>query len=128
LISDIRTRYAGTPVGASESIFAPLAQALGLNLTTPAGFLRAISEGTDPSAADKAASDAQLSNRAVKVYVYNSQNATPDVAAQLATARRAGVPVVAVTETLNPADATFQQWQVSQLQALKAALGQASGR
>jgi zinc/manganese transport system substrate-binding protein len=128
LIDEIRTGYAGTPVGASESIFTPLAEALGLKLTTPPGFLRAVSEGADPSADDKAASEAQLDHRAVKVYVYNGQNATPDVAAQLAVARRAGVPVVAVTETLNPPGASFQQWQVSQLQALKSALAQASGR
>ncbi|HEX8767139.1 MAG TPA: zinc ABC transporter substrate-binding protein, partial [Jatrophihabitans sp.] len=128
LIEEIRARYAGTAVGASESIFAPMADALGLDLTTPAGFLQAVSEGTDPSAADKADSERQLRSRAVKVYIYNSQNATPDVAAQLAVARRAGVPVVAVTETLNPPDASFQQWQVSQLQALKSALAHRSAR
>ncbi|HEX8081720.1 MAG TPA: zinc ABC transporter substrate-binding protein [Jatrophihabitans sp.] len=128
LISEIKSRYAGTRVGASESIFEPLAEALDLKLATPAGFLHAISEGIDPSAADKAASEAQLSRREVKAYVYNSQNATPDVAAQLASARRAGVPVVPVTETLNPPEASFQQWQISQLRALQAALEQASGR
>ena len=128
LIEEIRAEYAGVDIGASESIVEPLADALGLKLATPAGFLRAISEGVDPSAADKAASERQLSDRAVRVYLYNSQNATPDVAAQLAAARRAGVPVVAVTETLNPAGASFQQWQVSQLQALKSALAQAGGR
>jgi zinc/manganese transport system substrate-binding protein len=128
LIDDIRARYAGVRVGASESIVAPLAEALGLDLTTPAGFLQAVSEGSEPSAADKASSDAQLSRRAVAVYLYNSQNATPDVAAQLSTARRAGVPVVAVTETINPPQASFQQWQVDQLQALQAALEQAGGR
>jgi zinc/manganese transport system substrate-binding protein len=128
LIEEIRAGCAGIPIGASESIVTPLAQALGLTLVTPAGFLRAVSEGTDPSAADKAASENQLSHHAVKVYVYNSQNATPDVAAQLAVARRAGVPVVAVTETLTPAGASFQQWQVNQLQALKSALAPACGR
>lgn len=128
LIDEIRTRYAGTPVGASESIFAPLAGALGLNLATPAGFMEAISEGAEPSASDKATIEAQLRRREVKVYVYNGQNATPDVAAQLAAARRAEVPVVAVTETLNPPSASFQHWQVNQLQALKAALAQSSGR
>jgi zinc/manganese transport system substrate-binding protein len=127
LISEIRASHAGTAVGASESIFAPLADALGLDLVTPAGFLQAVSEGIDPSARDKATSEAQLRLRKVKAYVYNGQNATPDVAAQLATARRAGVPVVAVTETLNPPDASFQQWQVAQLQALKSALDRASG-
>src|SRR4051794_1297042 len=52
LIREIRARYGGTPVGASESIFAPLAESLGLHLVTPAAFLRAVSEGTDPTAAD----------------------------------------------------------------------------
>lgn len=125
LIADIRARYAGVRIGASESIVAPLAEALGLDLRTPAGFLRAVSEGSEPSAADKATSDDQLRRRMVAVYLYNSQNATPDVAAQLATARQAGIPVVAVTETINPPRASFQQWQVAQLQALRAALEQA---
>ena len=40
LIARIKATYAGTPVGASESIFAPLAHALGLKLLTPADFLK----------------------------------------------------------------------------------------
>ena len=122
LIDTIRASYAGVPVGASESIFAPLASALGLDLITPPAFLKAISEGTDPSAADKATIDSQISSRQLKLYVYNSQNSTPDVTAQVAAARGKGIPIVAVTETLSPAGATFQQWQLAQLEALLAAL------
>ena len=33
-----------------------------------------------------------------------------------------------ITETLAPANATFQDWQVRQLQALEAALAQGVGR
>ncbi|HEX2903253.1 MAG TPA: zinc ABC transporter substrate-binding protein [Jatrophihabitans sp.] len=128
LISQLRARYAGTPVGASESIFAPLAAALGLDLITPPSFLKAVSEGTDPSAADKATIDNQVAGRQLKVYVYNSQNSTPDVSAQVTAARRAGIPVCAVTETLTPAGASFQDWQVSQLSALQSALAAATGR
>ena len=128
LISDIRAKYAGTAVGASESIFAPLSDALGLDLITPASFLKAISEGTDPSAADKTVIDAQIAQHEIKVYVFNSQNSTPDIAAQVAAARKQGIPVTAVTETLSPANATFQDWQSAQLMALQAALAQATGR
>jgi zinc/manganese transport system substrate-binding protein len=128
LISDIRAKYAGTPVGASESIFAPLANALGLNLITPAGLLKAVSEGTDPAAADKATVDAQIANRKIKVYVFNSQNSTPDVTAQLQAAERAGIPVATVTETLSPVGASFQQWQTAQLRSLQAALQRATAR
>lgn len=128
LIADIKARYAGTPVGASESIFAPLSDALGLNLATPSSFLKAISEGNDPSAADKTTIDSQISGRQIKVYVFNSQNATPDVAAQVAAAKKAGIPVTAVTETLSPAGASFQDWQAAQLQSLETALAQATGK
>ena len=128
LISQIKTSYAGTPIGASESIFAPLSDALGLNLVTPPSFLKAISEGTDPSAADKATIDQQISQKKIAVYVFNSQNSTPDVAAQVAAAKKAHIPVTAVTETLSPAGATFEQWQSAQLQALATALHQATGK
>lgn len=128
LIDGIKSSYAGTPVGASESIFAPLSDALGLKLLTPPRFLKDISEGTDPSAADKAMIDDQIKTKKIKVYVFNSQNSTPDVAAQVAAAKKQGIPVVEITETLSPEKATFEQWQSTQLQALKTALGQATGK
>jgi zinc/manganese transport system substrate-binding protein len=126
-ITEIRANYAGTPVGASESIFAMLAPALGLDLLTPPAFLRAVSEGDDPTAQDKSTIDAQIRTKKIKVYVYNSQNATPDVQAQVDEARAAGIPVSTITETLTPAGASFQDWQVAQLGALRAALRQATG-
>jgi zinc/manganese transport system substrate-binding protein len=128
LITDIKTKYAGTPVGASESIFAPLAEALGLDLITPASFLKATSEGTDPSAADKATIDHQISAKTIKVYVFNSQNSTPDITAQVSAAKKVGTPVSTVTETLSPAAASFQDWQSAQLQALQTALQVGTGR
>ena len=128
LIVQIRQRYAGTAVGASESIFAPMAQALGLRLITPSGFLAAISDGTDPTAADKATTDRQISTRAIRVWVYNRQNTTPDVQRLNAAARRAGVPVTTITETPVPASATFQAWQAAQLESLRRALARATGR
>lgn len=128
LVAQIRGRYAGTPVGASESIFEPMAEATGLDLVTPARFLTAVSEGTEPSAADKATIDAQISGRRLAVYVENSQNTTPDVHAQVTAARAAHIPVVTITETPTPAGASFQDWQVRQLTALRQALAQATGR
>lgn len=122
LIATIKRRFGGTPVGASESIFAPLAQALGLRLVTPPSFLKAISEGTEPAAADKTAIDRQIARRQIEVWVYNSQNSTPDVARLTAAARKNGIPVTTVSETLSPASATFQAWQTRQLKALVLAL------
>ena len=93
LIASIKATYRGTPVGASESIFSMLAPALGLNLITPYSFLRAISEGTDVTAADKTTIDSQIQDRQIKIYVYNSQNVTPDVQAQLALVKQGPYPL-----------------------------------
>jgi len=127
LISAIRTKYAGTPVGASESIFAMLAPALGLKLATPVSFLKAISEGTDVTAADKLTIDRQIRDHLIKIYVYNSQNVTHDVQVQLAEARAKDIPTATITETLVPPTSTYQAWQVKQLQGIEAALAKATG-
>jgi zinc/manganese transport system substrate-binding protein len=128
LISEIRSRYAGTPVGASESIFAALAPDLGLKLVTPTGFLDAISEGTEPTPADKATTDSQIAGRQIELWVYNSQNATPDVQRLNDAAKAAGVPIATVTETMTPEGASFQAWQSRELEGLLAALAKASER
>jgi zinc/manganese transport system substrate-binding protein len=127
-IATIKASYAGTPVGASESIFAMMSPALGLNLLTPPAFLKAISEGTDPTAQDKATIDAQIAGKQIKVYVYNSQNATPDIQTQVKAAKAEGIPVTTITETMTPAGASFQDWQVAQLNTLAKALAQATGK
>jgi zinc/manganese transport system substrate-binding protein len=126
VIAGIKTKYAGIPIGASESIVSPMASALGLDLKTPASFLSAISEGSEPTIGDKNTIDAQIKAKQIKVYVYNSQNATPDVNAQLALVRANNIPVVTFTETLTPAGSSFVDWQVSQLNALQAALATAT--
>jgi zinc/manganese transport system substrate-binding protein len=122
-IAKIKAKYSGVPVGATESIFVYIAQATGLNLITPADYLKAISEGTDPSASDKATVDQQVAGKKVKVLVFNSQNTTPSVTAVATKAKAAGIPVVEITETLTPAEASFQDWQTTQLKALLKALG-----
>ena len=108
LIARIKRDYASTPIGASESIVTPLAQTLDLNLVTPEAFLDAIAEGNEPTARDKATVDAQIQQHRIKVFVYNSQNATPDVQRLVDAARREHIPVATVTETLTPANASFQ--------------------
>jgi zinc/manganese transport system substrate-binding protein len=128
LIATIRARYRGVKVGASESIVAPLAQALGLNLVTPSSFLKAISEGTEPTAADKTTIDRQIARKTIRVWVFNSQNSTPDVQRLTDAARKQGIPVTTITETMTPATASFQAWQSRQLAALRDALATGTGR
>ena len=119
--------YGGTPVGASESIFTMLAPALGLDLITPSTFLRAISEGENVTVADNETIDKQIKGHLIKIYVYNSQNVTPDVQAQLDAVKAQHIPVATITETLQPASSTYQAWQTRQLQGIEQALQRAVG-
>jgi zinc/manganese transport system substrate-binding protein len=125
---EIRARYAGVPVGYSESIFEGLGQDLGLKLLTPYSFVTAIAEGTDVTAQDKQTVDAQAREGKIKVWIFNSQNVTPDVQRVNQIARERQIPVATVTETLSPATDSFQQWQVAELEGLMRALHSATGK
>ena len=128
LRAQIRARYAGTPVGYSESIFRPLGEDLGLKLMTPYSFAKAIAEGGEVTAQDKRTVDEQAEHGQIKVWVFNSQNVTPDVQRVNEIARAHGIPIATVTETLAPAGDTFEQWQVAQLEGLERALRAGTGR
>ncbi|MEH1770530.1 MAG: zinc ABC transporter substrate-binding protein [Nostoc sp.] len=128
IISTIKQKYGGTPIGATESIFAYQSPALGLNLTTPPEFMKAIAEGQQPTASDKVTFDKQVTHKQIKVFVYNKQNTTPDINALEKKAEAANIPVVPITETLSPATATFQDWQVGQLKDLLQALAKSTGK
>lgn len=127
LLTEIEQKYAGTPVGASESIFVGLAQATRLDLRTPASFLAAVSQGADPTVQDKTTTDEQIADKQIKVFVFNSQNSTPDVQELVDAARANGIEVSTITET-PPENVAFQDWQSRQLQELADALGKATGR
>jgi zinc/manganese transport system substrate-binding protein len=128
LRAQIRSRYAGVPIGYSESILQGLGEDLGLKLLTPASFVKAIAEGTEVTAQDKRTVDRQAENREIKVWVFNSQNVTPDVQRVNGIAKAKGIGIATVTETLSPPSDSFQQWQVTELEGLMRALHAVTGR
>ncbi|HEY9288914.1 MAG TPA: zinc ABC transporter substrate-binding protein [Candidatus Dormibacteraeota bacterium] len=121
-IASIRDAFHGTPVGATESIFVYLAQALGLNLTSPPAFMQAVAEGNDPPASTVAAFQNQINGKEVKVLVFNVQTASNVTEGLKKLAADNGIPLVGISETLQPAGATFQDWQAAQLLRLQNAL------
>jgi zinc/manganese transport system substrate-binding protein len=127
LISQIKSTYGGTPIGGSESIFEALAPSLGLKLITPKGFMAAIAEGTEPTPSERATADEQIRDNRIELWLYNSQNATPDVKRLNEEAAAVGIPVAAATETTTPEGASFQRWMVGELKGIEAALGKAGG-
>ena len=121
-IAHIRAAYTGVAVGSTESIFVYMAQALGLNLNSPPEFMQAISEGSDPPAQTVAEFQNQLSHHLIKLLVYNTQTSTPITENLKQLAAQNGIPVVGISETVQPSAASFQDWQTRQLTSLQAAL------
>jgi zinc/manganese transport system substrate-binding protein len=121
-IASIRSNFSGVPVGSTESILVYMAEALGLDLISPPEFMQAVAEGNDPPANAVAQFHDQVANRQIKVLVYNSQTSSNLTDSIKKLARDEGIPIVGVSETLQPADATFQEWQDAQLLSLQNAL------
>jgi zinc/manganese transport system substrate-binding protein len=119
-IAELRRKYAGTKVTATEPVFGYMATALGLDMRNP-GFQLAVMNDTEPSAADIANFEKDLRTRTVKVLIYNSQTSDALTRRMRAIATASGVPVVGVSET-EPGGKDYQEWMISQLDALGRAL------
>lgn len=126
-MAGIKSRYAGTPVALTETIYLYQSRPMGLRVLTPFNFEKAIAEGNDPAASDIAAAFSQIRDKKVKVLIYNSQTVTPVTTNLLKAAAANGIPVVSVTETM-PAGATYQSWMLGELNALEKALASATRR
>ncbi len=120
-ITEIKARYNGTPVGLTETIFLYQAGPLGLKVQTPFEFQKAMAEGNDPPANTVIEAENQLKGHKVKVLLYNQQTASPVTDKLQADARAAGIPIVALRETM-PAAKNYQRWMLDQLNALEQGL------
>lgn len=119
----IQAQFTGTPVTATEPVFGPMADALGLAMRNRR-FQIAVMNGAEPSASAIAAMETDLRKHKVKALIYNRQ-ATGGLARQMREiAASAHVPIVGVSET-EPPGATYQEWMIRQLEALQAALASA---
>jgi zinc/manganese transport system substrate-binding protein len=119
----IRQQSGGSPVAATEDIFVYMANATGLNVVSPIGFMQAVAEGNDPPAQDVANFQQLLhgGKSAVRVLVYNEQTVTPITESMKSLAAQNQIPVTAVTETM-PLNTTFQNWMGAELISLQNAL------
>ncbi|HSX00287.1 MAG TPA: zinc ABC transporter substrate-binding protein [Patescibacteria group bacterium] len=121
-IAAIKQAYGGTQVAATEDIFQYLADAAGLTLTSPQAFIQAVAEGNDPPTDSVAAFHEQLKSGSVRILVFNKQTVTPltENIKKLATDQH--IPIIGVTETIQPPNTSFQDWMDGQVSALKNAL------
>jgi zinc/manganese transport system substrate-binding protein len=123
-IAEIRAKYAGVAVTATEPVFNYMASALGLKMRND-HFQMAVMNDTEPSAHEIAAFERDLKEHKVKVLIYNKQASTKLTQRMLDLARRSDVAVVGVTET-EPAGLSYQDWMLTQLDDLQKALAKPS--
>lgn len=108
-------------VAYTERVAGYLVEDLGLTNKTPRGFSESVENGSEPTPQQVQEFESILKSGQVKVLIYNNQ-AVNDVTVQIQDiAKKAGVAVVGVSETI-PKGKNFQSWQAAQLNAILEAL------
>ena len=126
-IDDINTKYKGTPVALTETIYLYQTMPAGLNVLTPFEFMKANAEGTDPPANTVTSINNSVNMKQVKILIYNLQTLTPITTNVQNEAKKQNIPIVPVTETMPPSK-TYQTWMMDQLNTLELALQQGTGK
>jgi zinc/manganese transport system substrate-binding protein len=122
-IGQFKQAYPGTPVATTEPVADYTLQAAGTDNLTPAAFQDDVMNGVDPAPQLVELQNQLISGRKVKAFLYNRQVTDNLTESFLSRARAAGVPVVAVYETM-PAGYTYQSWMLAEVQALRRAVAQ----
>ncbi len=120
-INGLRTLFHGKKFGATEDIFVYFARYGGLNLVSPTSFMRAVAEGNDPSVASTIAMERQIRAREISVLIFNTQTITPLTESIKALARANSIPVVGISEIIEPVGASYQRWISNEVKAIAAA-------
>jgi zinc/manganese transport system substrate-binding protein len=119
-VAQMKAKFAGQTVTATEPVFGLMTGAIGLKMRNES-FQLSMMNDTEPSARDVAAMEDDLRGRKVKALLYNSQVTEKLTERLRGIAVKAKVPIVGVTETM-PADTNFQDWVLGELGALDKAL------
>ncbi|NEW42101.1 zinc ABC transporter solute-binding protein [Nocardia cyriacigeorgica] len=111
----------GTPIMQTEPLAHYLLLDAGTEDLTPREYQEAIEQETDPAPAAVAAARDLVTNKQVRLMVYNVQTEDKTSKELRAQAEAAGIPVVEVTETL-PAGVDYVTWQTANARAIASAV------
>lgn len=120
----IATSHPAAGVIATEPVVYYLLRATGLTDRTPPAFSEAGENDTEPAPADMATVLDLVEHRDVAAVLVNPQTSTAAITRVLETAKRAGVPIVEVSETM-PDATDYLSWQRNTVERLTTALGSA---
>jgi zinc/manganese transport system substrate-binding protein len=116
--------YPDTPVATTEPVGDYMLEAAGVVNLTPFGLQADIMNGVDPAPQDVTLQNGLFSSHRVKAFVYNQQVTDSLTQSFLQEAKRHGVPVVAVYETMPTPGYDYQSWMLAEAQALRRAVAE----
>ncbi|HET6963347.1 MAG TPA: zinc ABC transporter substrate-binding protein [Acidimicrobiales bacterium] len=118
----LRTDHPGDAVAATEPVADYLLQSAGLTNVTPPSFLLAVMNGVDPAPQDLTSVGELISHHRIRALIYNRQVTDSVTAAFLSRARRAGIPLVGVYETMPTPGYDYQRWMLAETEAIDRAV------
>jgi zinc/manganese transport system substrate-binding protein len=123
-LAQFAAEYPGTPVATTEPVGDYMLEAAGTHNLTPFSLQADIMNGVDPAPQDVTLQDALFASHRVKAFVYNQQVTDSLTASFLAAAKRYGVPVVGVYETMPTPGFDYQSWMLAEVRALRRAVAE----
>jgi len=121
-LAHFKAAYPGTPVATTEPVGDYMLQAAGARNLTPFGFQRDVMNGVDPSPQDVSLQNSLFSGHKVRVFLYNQQVTDTLTQSFLSLARKYGIPVVGLYETMPTPGYTYQSWMLAEVKALQKAV------
>jgi zinc/manganese transport system substrate-binding protein len=116
--------YGGTRVATTEPVADYLLQAMGADNLTPFTFQADIMNGVDPAPQDISLENGFFTSHQVKVFCYNQQVVSALTSSIRLNAKRSGIPIVGVYETMPTPGYDFQTWMLAEVQAIQKAVTQ----
>ncbi len=123
-IAHFKATYPETPVATTEPVADYMLEAAGTKNLTPFSFQADIMNGTDPSPQGVSLQNGLFSGHKVKVFVHNQQVTDSLTEGFVAAAKREGIPVVGVYETMPTPGYDYQSWMLAEVKALEEAVAQ----
>lgn len=120
-IAAFKAAHDNTPIAVTEPVANYMLQAMGFNILTPFSLQKAIMDGTDPAPQDVTTQNNLFSSHAVRVFAYNQQVTSSLTKSYLELAKKNGIPVVGVYETMPTPGYTYQSWMMAEVTALEKA-------
>jgi zinc/manganese transport system substrate-binding protein len=121
-LSQFSTRHPGTSVASTEPVGDYMLEAAGIRNLTPFSLQADIMNGTDPAPQSISVQDGVFAKHLAKAVLYNEQVTDSLTQGFLDAARRAGIPVVGMYETMPTPGYDYQSWMMAELGALEKAV------